>query len=115
MVRQAIVNVEKLCKKTIISSPTIVLQNETVEMVKARRPDLKFRVFNHETCPPESSVAHELNQFFESDATEELIFVTQAGLFQLLYPNVKEWTVYVDEAPQVLKSFSYRIPCTMPC
>ena len=112
MARQAIVNVETEFKKTIISSPTIVLQNETVEMVRTRRFDLRFRVFNHETCPPESSVAHELNQFFKSDATEELIFVTHAGLFQLLYPNVKEWTIYVDEAPQVLKSFSYRIPCT---
>jgi hypothetical protein len=112
MARQAITNVETAFKKTIISSPTIVLQNETVEIVKARAPNLRFRVFNHETCPAESSVAHELNQFFKSDGTEELIFVTHAGLFQLLFSNVKDWTLFVDEAPQVLRSFSYRIPCT---
>jgi hypothetical protein len=126
-VRKAIENVEKLFKKTIISSPTIILQNETVEMVKELRPNLRFRVFNHDECAKRAtvdengishipSVVHELNQFFKLDAageaTEELIFVTHAGLFQLLYPNVKDWTLYVDEAPQVLKSFSYRIPCT---
>src|SRR6516162_9546639 len=66
MARQAVVNVKREFKKTIISSPTIILQQETVEMVRARAPNLKFRVFNHETCPAESSVAHELNQFFKS-------------------------------------------------
>jgi hypothetical protein len=94
--------------KTIIVLPTIVLIDE---VIKTYAPTVPYKVFNHETCV--ESVVKELLNFFNSDAREELIFVTHAGLFQLPYvPNASEWTVYIDEAPQVLKSFSFRIPCT---
>jgi hypothetical protein len=69
--------------KTIIVLPTIVLINEVIETYKPKAP---YKVFNHETCV--DPVVKELLEFFKSDAKEELIFVTHAGLFQLPYvPN----------------------------
>jgi hypothetical protein len=107
IVHQGIANA-KAGTKTIICLPTIILINEVIE---SYAPFVPYKVFNHETCA--ESVTKELLEFFNSDAIEELIFVTHAGLFQLPYvPNASVWTVYIDEAPQVLKSFNYRIPYT---
>jgi hypothetical protein len=113
MVLQAIENVKRY-NKTIIALPTVKLINEIINHDVYRKKLPKYKVFHHEVC--EGSVSRELLKFAKTPvAQEQLIFVTHAALMQMQFLMKKvfsEWSLLIDEAPQIIQGYSFKLPET---
>ena len=103
----------KTGRRIIILQPTKELIDKTVQEELLRRPDAPtYKVFHGDTVC--GSVAHNLTEYLkQTDDEGQIVFATHQVLpYVRFWPNQDTWHVLVDEAPQVHRHNTYKVPDT---
>ena len=103
----------KLGRRVIILQPTKELIEKTVQGELLRRPDAPtYKIFHGDTVS--GSVAHNLTEYLKwTDDEGQIVFATHQVLpYVGFWPNQETWHVFVDEALQVHRHNSYKVPDT---
>jgi hypothetical protein len=103
----------KTGRRSIILQPTTKLIDKTVqEELLPRRNPPRYEVFHGGTVS--GSVAQALTDYLkQTDDEGQIIFATHQVLpYVGFWANQETWNVFVDEAPQVHRHHSYKVPDT---
>ena len=103
----------KLGRRVVVLQPTKELIEKTVQGELLRRPDAPtYKVFHGDTVS--GSVARELTEYLKwTDDEGQIVFATHQVLpYVGFWANQETWHVFVDEAPQVHRHNSYKVPDT---